>query len=309
MTTLIVNHADTYFSVSSAGGGGNYPKALFEPHVDFQSVFVRNTTDVSQMPFMVLANTGTSYYQNTIIVDGITYQVDYTSEESIAATLEVMYLALSSAFNGTATTPINTFGFISAPSLEDFSTTLGVTLVFPIKNGNTITFWNKDYVIPATSFANSGLAGVSTVATDVGVEAFLDNSDLKNLIANHCTIIQQSAFASCVSLDYTSFLSVKEIEGSAFVDCSSKQDFTFPSIETITGDFTFKNCAAATEFTFGPNLTQLGSTTGNNNTFSGIMGNTITVTIPILFQTIDGGNMAGDLVDLDSNNTVTFNWI
>lgn len=309
MTTLTVNHADTYFSVSSAGGGGNYPKALFEPHVDFQSVFVRNTTDVSQMPFMVLANIRTSYYQNTIIVDGITYQVDYTSSETIAATLEVMYLVLANAFNGVESNPENAFEFTSAPSFQDFATALGITLIFPSKNDEVITFWNKDYAIPVSAFQSGNLIVASTLTTDIGQEAFFDNSALIALIADSTSIIRQSAFASCPVLNETSFLSVKEIEGSAFVDCTAKQDFIFPSIERITGDLTFKNCAAARDFTFGPNLTQLGTSTGDNGTFSGITGNTITVTIPILFQTIDGGNMAGDLVYLDTNNTVTFKWI
>lgn len=308
MTTLTVNYADTHFSVSSAGGGGTYPKALFEPHVDFQSVFVRNTTNISQVPFMVLANTGTSYYQNTIIVDGVEYAIDYTDENTIAGSLEAMYSILASAFSGQENVGANRFEFTAAPSLEDFSTSLGINLIFPKRVGNVITFWNTGYVVPAKAFDNSDLISVKTRATDIEDSGFANNASLVGVIANDAITIQGRGLRSCFVLADASFASAKNLQDYAMSGCSSVEEFVLPAIEII-GDTVFQNCTSATTFTFGPNLIRLGSTTGDNSIFSEITGNTITVTIPVYFQTNDGGSMAGDLVYLDSNNTVTFNWI
>jgi hypothetical protein len=70
----------------------------------------------------------------------------------------------------------------------------------------------------------------------------------------------------------------------------------------------FQGCISLEEIEM-PLLEELGPSVSDNSVFDGITGQNISVTVPIALQTINGGNLEGDLQYLDDNNTVTFNWV
>lgn len=94
---------------------------------------------------------------------------------------------------------------------------------------------------------------------------------------------------------------------SAFDGCATLSAISLPTLATA-GAACFANCTSATTFDLSA-CTALGTTTGDNSVFSGITGNTITITVPTALSTCDGGNPDGDLVYLSANNTATFNYI
>lgn len=77
--------------------------------------------------------------------------------------------------------------------------------------------------------------------------------------------------------------------------------FNFPLLETI-GDQAFGYCTNATSF-YLPNCTSLGEI--EDRVFEGIIGQTITLTIPAALMTCNGGAPDGDIQYLIDNNTVT----
>ena len=110
-------------------------------------------------------------------------------------------------------------------------------------------------------------------------------SALTTVTLNGVTTVGQEGLYKCTSLTSVALPAVIYIMDNAFFGCTS--------LTTI--DLTL--CA------------NLGTTTGNDSVFFGIIGNTITVTVPTVLQTCDGGNPDGDLVYLSANNTATINYI
>ena len=82
---------------------------------------------------------------------------------------------------------------------------------------------------------------------------------------------------------------------------------SFPNLTTI-GDGSFRECYNLTNINL-PICTNLGSTTGNDNIFTDIIGNTITLTIPSALMTCDGGSPDVDIQYLIDNNNVTINGV
>ncbi len=90
-----------------------------------------------------------------------------------------------------------------------------------------------------------------------------------------------------------------------FGECSASTYFKFISLPVVsTYDFCFINCIAANEFVLS-SCTNLGSSVGDNENFSGIAGQVITLTIPAALMTCNGGSPDGDIQYLQANNTVT----
>lgn len=282
---LTVNYNETRFTITGGDLNGSYLKDAYVINKGYQSITLCNNSQPAVIPFIL--RTYDRFSTSSIVVDGTTYQVDYTDEDTITASLNVIYIVLCNAFNGVAATPANRFEFTTAPSLGDFATALGITLMFPIKIGNTIFFWNKNYVIPEEAFDTSPSVTITTQATDMGIAAFVNNTSLNHMVAPACT----------------------NIEGSAFLDCTSATSYEFPAIKTITGSSVFANNTSLTSIVFGPDLTILGEAGGDPTMFNEITGQTIAVTIPIFFQTNVGGDMDKGLDYLNTNNTVTFTWI
>lgn len=88
-----------------------------------------------------------------------------------------------------------------------------------------------------------------------------------------------------------------------FDSCSGLTNINFPSLTDIAAAC-FYFCSNIISINI-PVCTTLGGTTGDNNVFSGIIGNNITLTIPTALMTCNGGNPDGDIQYLTANNTVT----
>ena len=88
-----------------------------------------------------------------------------------------------------------------------------------------------------------------------------------------------------------------------FFNCDTLESISLPSATTI-GTGIFQECNALTSISI-PACINLGPTVGVDNVFSGITGNTITLTVPAALMTCNSGNPDGDIQYLQANNTVT----
>jgi hypothetical protein len=75
-------------------------------------------------------------------------------------------------------------------------------------------------------------------------------------------------------------------------------------IATFLGYFAFGSCVNTTFFNLS-SITNLGGSVEDNNVFLGIIGNNITLKIPIALMTANAGAPDGDIQYLQANNTVT----
>jgi hypothetical protein len=192
-----------------------------------------------------------------------------------------------------------------------------------------LTFWNTFYntaLNAATPFDEivlfpDDLKIVLKGATNLGLEnAWESNPDLKGFWDNSGSVISTvGSFVDCANLEVVELLYTPLIGDATFSVCPALTSVTLsiatsvgtvcfqdspglvnislPMVTTI-GNFCFQNCTALTDISI-PVCSALGTTTGDNNVFSGITGNTITLTILTATAT------DGDVVTLQANNTVT----
>ena len=99
----------------------------------------------------------------------------------------------------------------------------------------------------------------------------------------------------------------QSIGDDGFDGCTSLITVNFPLVTSIASA-AFYSCTSLTTINLSSVLT-LGPTTGNDLVFEPITGNTITLTVPVAMETINAGSPDGDIVYLDSNNTVTINYV
>lgn len=93
----------------------------------------------------------------------------------------------------------------------------------------------------------------------------------------------------------------------ALSSCTVLTTAIFPAC-TSTAGTTFRLSTSLTTVSL-PLCADLGGTTGNDSVFNFIIGQTITLTIPISRQTCNGGNPDGDIVYLAANNTATIIYV
>lgn len=122
-------------------------------------------------------------------------------------------------------------------------------------------------------------------ATDLPSQTCFGCSALVSFDADNATIIKDNCFSNCTSLETVSATAATALQGFIFVNCNA--------LTTID----LSSC------------TNFGGTTGNDSVFDSVNGATITITVPTVLQTCDGGNPDGDLVYLSANNTATINYI
>jgi hypothetical protein len=227
-------------------------------------------------------------------------------------------------------TYLNVFEFNEGDdtTLEDMENTIGEPLIDGVKIGNTIYFNNIDYSFVLDGHSFGFIDRVVTQANIIGSVAFYGTL-LTQIEAPRCTTISDSAFSDCTNLSGYDFPLLETIDENCFANCFSLDAIVFPSLTNIGPDAfsgcenafminlpsvmfiesgCFQGCISLEEIEM-PLLEELGPSVSDNSVFDGITGQNISVTVPIALQTINGGNLEGDLQYLDDNNTVTFNWV
>jgi len=221
---------------------------------------------------------------------------------------------------------------------------LGLRLLFddienvPVADAESVSDWNAFFDLPTngTAFTSVYVSGnevllVGGANITIASNLFLSNTNILevNDDADCVTVLEGSCFYECTSATVFNLPALTEIGGGAFYSCNLVASFDFPLV-TIAYTQCFQGCTSATTFDL-PQLTSLGSmamsgctaatliniplcaslgaTVGDDNVFSGISGNTITINVPASLATADAGNPDGDLVALAAANTETINYI
>lgn len=205
----------------------------------------------------------------------------------------------------------------STPPPEEFplKLTFNDIVNVPVADASSVSDWNTFFDLPAngtafTSVTVDGntveLFGATAIAlkeslfydnpnllkieddancvNSVGRYCFMDDGsgvNLTDVVLPACTLIEQTSFLNAFYLSTLSIESVTSIGDSAFVGCIAVSHFNIP------------NCAT------------LGSSYGDDSVFNGIIGNTITLTVPAALMTCNLGDPDGDIQYLQANNTVT----
>ena len=159
---------------------------------------------------------------------------------------------------------------------------------------------NNCSTIGGSSFASCAILSsvIMPKLTNIGIGAFNGIAITQILNTNFplVTTISSGAFTGCLVLTTVNLPSCLTINDTAFDTCLSLTSVSLASVTSI-GDSAFSGCTALTTIYF-PACLNLGSTTGDNTVFFGIIGNNITLTIPLATST------DGDVVYLQANNTV-----
>jgi hypothetical protein len=157
-------------------------------------------------------------------------------------------------------------------------------------------------VVNIGSDAFNGCTNLTTArfqtAVNYGARAFKNCTSLNSINIQHMYTVGDNCFENCTAMTAFNYArDVVSIGNYAFAGCTSVTSYDFPAVATI-GDYAFSNSTSVTNINI-PYCTALGTTTGNNNVFTGISGNTITLTIKTALDT------DGDVVALQGANTVT----
>jgi hypothetical protein len=171
----------------------------------------------------------------------------------------------------------------------------------------------------------TGMTSASyNIATSIGALAHSSNIALTTCTAPLATSSSDRAFDGCTVFNTYNFNSVLTIGTASFQDTPAMTSANFPACTsiattafilsvnnatmttvnlplctTVSGVQNFRRRTGLTTINLA-SCTTLGATTGNDNVFLGISGNTITCTLPV------GTRTDGDAVALAAANTVTF---
>jgi hypothetical protein len=171
-----------------------------------------------------------------------------------------------------------------APTLADFATQIGFSLINGAKFGDTIVFDNVGYALGGFKFVNVDLIGfLKCSAISFGFATFSNNE----FTSMYLPLAENLADAFC----QTSFLLEK---------------IYLPSCLSL-GVGAFSSCFNV-NYINTPNIVNIGPTTGSNSVFLNITSNTMTIVAPSIHQTSNSGGLEGDLAYLQANNTVDFVW-
>jgi hypothetical protein len=125
----------------------------------------------------------------------------------------------------------------------------------------------------------------------------LTTVNLPNLLTTSGT-----CFDGCILLTTVSLPNLVTGGSGDFNGCSALETINLPAIVTL-GDEYFEGCTSLTTISL-PICTALGSTTGDNNVFFDIIGQTIALTVQNALMICNAGNPDGDIQYLQANNDV-----
>jgi len=188
----------------------------------------------------------------------------------------------------------------------------------------------------AQSFSGTACATLNfPLLEEIEVSTFDQMASLTSADFAACLIIGESAFETCPALNSVNFPLAHTIRDKAFSNeaSGSISDLTsasFPEVLTIYHSafrnnglttislpkctsweenpnnnlsYIFYDCLNLVEI-IAPLLTNMGGSSGDNDCFVNIAGNTIDLTVNAVLLTNNGGNPDGDIQYLQANNTV-----
>lgn len=197
-------------------------------------------------------------------------------------------------------------------------TTLALRLLFddianvPVGDAANISDWNTFFDLPTngTPFTSVAVLGNEVqlfggIGITIKTSLFDNNQNIISVIdsAGSVTTLNSGCFYSCYLLTAVNFPNVTTGQHECFYDSTSLTIINLPAIQTI--DYSFLEGCTSLTTVYLPACVDLGGTVGDNNVFSNIIGNTITLTVPTALMTCDSGSPDGDIVYLQANNTVT----
>jgi len=163
----------------------------------------------------------------------------------------------------------------------------------PVSNPNHVSDWNTFFNLPANGvpFYDVSVAGPSdSEITLIGGSGIT----LQSVFLNNSYLIEVT--------DITKNVIFRTASG-CFYNCDKLVTVSL-GFAQIIGNETFRFCVMLETINLSACL-NLGDTVGDNEVFKNIIGNTITLSVPVALMTCDSGNPDGDIQSLQSVNTVT----
>jgi hypothetical protein len=177
--------------------------------------------------------------------------------------------------------------------------------------GNEVRLFGGENIIMKTDlfYTNENLLSVNDIAgciielEDGVFGAGRSSSNITSINLPSVTIAGRDVFKGCRLLTELNLPQLTTAGIACFSECVLLTTINLPQINSIDNNC-FYGCTSLITINI-PECTILGETVGYNQVFISILGNTITLTIPSLLMTCNGGNPDGDIQYLQSNNTVT----
>lgn len=240
----------------------------------------------------------------------------------------VLDVDILDAFPITTTTTTTT---TEAPPLE---LTFDDIANVPVADASSVSDWNTFFDLPTYGGVFTSVEVVGNVVRLIGGNnvtlkdyLFYYNTNLLSVIDNGTIITAgNSCFGQCMAITIFDLPSLITAGVQCFQDTTAITTFNLPVL-TTAGDGCFYGSSATTfnlpslttagdqcfwssqgtslSVLYIPSCVSLGTTTGYDSVFIFIEGQTITLTIPSVLMTCNGGNPDGDIQDLQANNYVT----
>jgi hypothetical protein len=202
----------------------------------------------------------------------------------------------------------------------------------PGKSGNQYLLEIIDEVNCVTSVGPQAIANCDNLTTVIlpactyiGFAAFFDCNNLVTVDFTAVEEIDELGLSGLTSLTTLNLPSLTSAGSGAFYYSTGVISFSAPNLQ-IAGSYTFQSCTSLTSISLPqllvvgqgcfqnctsltsislPQCTDLGGTVDGNVVFDNIIGNTISVTVPVALMTCNIGEPDGDIQYLVDNNTVT----
>ena len=193
---------------------------------------------------------------------------------------------------------------VNLPVIE----TIGNSFFYGCSSIETITLSNITN-IPAFTFFNC--VSLTTInipqVTTLSEACFSGCTLLPSINLPAVTDVGQAVFSNCSALTSVSLINAETFGNNSFKNCLSLPSISLPSATSIDA-YSFFNCDSLTSINL-PACTNLGGTTGDDNVFTLISGNTITATFNVAVSINNSGNPDGDIQYLQSFNTTSITYI
>ena len=165
----------------------------------------------------------------------------------------------------------------------------------------TVSEWNTFFNLPArgtpfsfVSFWNGNVYLYGAPLSITVSQLFISS------IGNGPNLIGIVDYGVIASIGYVAFGKHPDYPGG----CPNLASVEFLETPIISSTLNFNECGLLSNIVL-PKCTQMGSSVGDNNSFLGVTGNIINLTVPAALMTCNGGNPDGDIAYLQANNTVT----